>query len=172
MPMERVDHELVEFDVQTDEMLVNMGPQHPSTHGVLRLVLRTDGEVVAEVTPHIGYLHRSRGKDRRECHAAAVDSLHRSHGLPGRDEHESRLGAGGREAAGPGVPEKARHLRVMICELSRIASHLVAAWHLRPGPGQFHAVHLGVSRAGEDSRPVRGALRRPADATATSPSAA
>jgi NADH-quinone oxidoreductase subunit D len=39
-------------------MLVNMGPQHPSTHGVLRLVLRTDGEVVSEVVPHIGYLHR------------------------------------------------------------------------------------------------------------------
>ena len=53
-----VDPSLVEFDVRTDEMLVNMGPQHPSTHGVLRLVLRTDGEVVSEVTPHIGYLHR------------------------------------------------------------------------------------------------------------------
>ena len=52
------DSQLVEFDVRTDEMLVNMGPQHPSTHGVLRLVLRTDGEVVSEVTPHIGYLHR------------------------------------------------------------------------------------------------------------------
>ena len=58
MGMEHVDPSLVEFDVRTDEMLVNMGPQHPSTHGVLRLVLRTDGEVVTEVTPHIGYLHR------------------------------------------------------------------------------------------------------------------
>ena len=58
MPIERVDPELVEFDLRSDEMLVNMGPQHPSTHGVLRLVLRTDGEVVTEVTPHIGYLHR------------------------------------------------------------------------------------------------------------------
>src|SRR5256714_15597949 len=52
------DPRIVEFDVRTDEMLVNMGPQHPSTHGVLRLVLRTDGEIVSEVTPHIGYLHR------------------------------------------------------------------------------------------------------------------
>ena len=41
---------IVEFDVRTDEMLVNMGPQHPSTHGVLRLVLRTDGEIISEVT--------------------------------------------------------------------------------------------------------------------------
>ncbi len=48
----------VQSDVQSEEMLVNMGPQHPSTHGVLRLVLRTDGEMVLEATPHIGYLHR------------------------------------------------------------------------------------------------------------------
>src|SRR5207244_10189591 len=52
------DPRIVEFDVRTDEMLVNMGPQHPSTHGVLRLVLRTDGEIVSQVEPHIGYLHR------------------------------------------------------------------------------------------------------------------
>src|SRR5205814_10491382 len=52
------DPTVVEFDVRTDEMLVNMGPQHPSTHGVLRLVLRTDGEVISEVVPHLGYLHR------------------------------------------------------------------------------------------------------------------
>src|SRR5437879_3572833 len=53
------DQTVVEFDVRTDEMLVNMGPQHPSTHGVLRLVLRTDGELIPEVVPHLGYLHRS-----------------------------------------------------------------------------------------------------------------
>ncbi len=140
-----------------------MGPQHPSTHGVLRLVLRTDGEVVTEATPHIGYLHRCGGEDRREPHAAAVHPLHRPHGLPGRGEHEPRFFAGGREAAGLRGAEKARHLRVMTCELCRIASHLVAACCLRPGPGQFHAVHLGVSRAGEDSQLVRGALRRAAD---------
>src|SRR5262245_15633062 len=45
-------------DLRTEEMLVNMGPQHPSTHGVLRVVLRTDGEMVLEAVPHIGYLHR------------------------------------------------------------------------------------------------------------------
>lgn len=52
------DQRIIELDVRTDEMLVNMGPQHPSTHGVLRLVLRTDGEIVHEVIPHLGYLHR------------------------------------------------------------------------------------------------------------------
>src|SRR4051795_12288656 len=58
LPATKQDQTIVEFDVRTDEMLVNMGPQHPSTHGVLRLVLRTDGEVVSEVVPHLGYLHR------------------------------------------------------------------------------------------------------------------
>src|SRR5260221_14069087 len=58
MALQLEDPRVVEFDVRTDEMLVNMGPQHPSTHGVLRLVLKTDGEGVYEVTPHIGYLHR------------------------------------------------------------------------------------------------------------------
>src|ERR1700730_16491052 len=54
----RPDHTIVEFDVRTEEMLVNMGPQHPSTHGVLRLVLRTEGENVCEVLPPLGYPYR------------------------------------------------------------------------------------------------------------------
>ena len=42
----------------TETMTLNMGPQHPSTHGVLRLVLELDGEIITKITPHIGYLHR------------------------------------------------------------------------------------------------------------------
>src|SRR4029078_337823 len=49
---------IIEFDVRTDEMLVNMGPQHPSTHGVLRLGLASDGGSVSAGAPHMGYLHR------------------------------------------------------------------------------------------------------------------
>src|SRR5262245_22136106 len=51
-----------DIDVASEEMLVNMGPQHPSTHGVLRIVLRTDGEMVLEAVPHLGYLHRCKEK--------------------------------------------------------------------------------------------------------------
>ena len=51
-----------EIDVESEEMLVNMGPQHPSTHGVLRLVLRTDGEMVLAANPHLGFLHRCKEK--------------------------------------------------------------------------------------------------------------
>ena len=119
------DPRIVEFDVRTDEMLVNMGPQHPSTHGVLRLVLRTDGEVVSEVTPHFGYLHRCAEKigenltprqwipytDRMDYLAGMNMNLGWSLCVEKLLQHE--------------LPEKARHLRVMIAEMGRIASHLV-----------------------------------------------
>lgn len=119
------DQRIVEFDVRTDEMLVNMGPQHPSTHGVLRLVLRTDGEIVSELEPHIGYLHRCAEKigenltarqwipytDRMDYLAAMNMNLGWSLAVEKLLRYE--------------VSEKARHLRVLISELGRIASHLV-----------------------------------------------
>jgi NADH-quinone oxidoreductase subunit D len=119
------DQRIIEFDVRTDEMLVNMGPQHPSTHGVLRLVLRTDGEIVSEVTPHIGYLHRCAEKigenltprqwipytDRMDYLAAMNMNLGWALTVEKLMKHE--------------VTEKARHLRVIISELNRVASHLV-----------------------------------------------
>ena len=120
------DPRIIEFDVRTDEMLVNMGPQHPSTHGVLRLVLRTDGEVICEATPHIGYLHRCAEKigenvtpiqfipysDRMDYVAAMNMNL----GYALAVEKLCRLS----------VPEKAQVIRVIMAELNRIASHLVA----------------------------------------------
>ncbi|MGL6076468.1 MAG: NADH-quinone oxidoreductase subunit D [Fimbriiglobus sp.] len=119
------DPTVIEFDVRTDEMLVNMGPQHPSTHGVLRLVLRTDGEVIREVTPHLGYLHRCAEKigenvtpiqfipytDRMDYLAAMNMNLGYSLAIE--------------KLCGLKVPEKASVIRVIVCELNRIASHLV-----------------------------------------------
>src|SRR3974377_816820 len=124
-PSRKEDQTIVEFDVRTDEMLVNMGPQHPSTHGVLRLVLRTDGEVISEVTPHLGYLHRCAEKigenvtpiqfipytDRMEYLAAMNMNLGYSMAVE--------------KLCGMKIPEKAQVIRVIICELGRIASHLV-----------------------------------------------
>jgi NADH-quinone oxidoreductase subunit D len=119
------DPTVIEFDVRTDEMLVNMGPQHPSTHGVLRLVLRTDGEIISETTPHMGYLHRCAEKigenltpiqyvpytDRMDYLAAMNMNLGYSMAVE--------------KLAGMKLPEKAQVIRVAICELNRIASHLV-----------------------------------------------
>ena len=117
------DPRIIEFDVRTDEMLVNMGPQHPSTHGVLRLVLRTDGEIVSQVESHIGYLHRCAEKigenltprqwipytDRMDYLAAMNMNLGWSLTVEKLMRYQ--------------VSEKARHLRVLIAELGRLASH-------------------------------------------------
>ena len=120
------DPRVVEFDVRTDEMLVNMGPQHPSTHGVLRLVLRTDGEVVSYAEPHIGYLHR--------CAEKIGENLSPRQWIPYTDRMDYLAGMNMNlgwslvveKLLGLELPEKARHLRVLIVELNRIASHLVA----------------------------------------------
>jgi NADH-quinone oxidoreductase subunit D len=119
------DQTVVEFDVRTDEMLVNMGPQHPSTHGVLRLVLRTDGEVISEVTPHLGYLHR--------CAEKIGENVTPIQFIPYTDRMDYLAGMNMNlgyslaveKLCGMKVPEKAQVIRVIIAELNRIASHLV-----------------------------------------------
>ena len=125
MSIQVEDPRVVEFDVQTDEMLVNMGPQHPSTHGVLRLLLRTDGEIVHECTPHIGYLHR--------CAEKIGENLATPQWIPYTDRMDylaamnMNLGCSlaVEKLMGMEVNPKAMHLRVLIAELGRIASHLV-----------------------------------------------
>src|SRR6516162_6450049 len=119
------DQTIVEFDVRTDEMLVNMGPQHPSTHGVLRLVLRTDGEVISEVTPHMGYLHR--------CAEKIGENVTPIQFIPYTDRMDYLAGMNMNlgysmaveKLSGMKIPEKAQVIRVLIAEMNRIASHLV-----------------------------------------------
>jgi NADH-quinone oxidoreductase subunit D len=115
----------LEFDVRTDEMLVNMGPQHPSTHGVLRLVLRTDGEIIREVTPHLGYLHR--------CAEKIGENVTPIQFIPYTDRMDYLAGMNMNlgyslaveKLCGMVIPEKANVIRVLVSELNRIASHLV-----------------------------------------------
>ena len=122
---EREDQTIIEFDVRTDEMLVNMGPQHPSTHGVLRLVLRTDGEVISEVTPHLGYLHR--------CAEKIGENVTPIQFIPYTDRMDYLAGMNMNlgyslaveKLCGMKIPEKAQVIRVIIAEMNRIASHLV-----------------------------------------------
>jgi NADH-quinone oxidoreductase subunit D len=125
MPLEIEDPRVVEFDVRTDEMLVNMGPQHPSTHGVLRLLLRTDGEVVHEAEPHIGYLHR--------CAEKIGENLTPVQWIPYSDRMDYLAGMNmnlgvalaTEKLLGLEVPPRADVLRVIVAELNRIASHLL-----------------------------------------------
>jgi NADH-quinone oxidoreductase subunit D len=113
-------------DLRTEEMLINMGPQHPSTHGVLRLVLRTDGELVLEVVPHIGYLHR--------CAEKIGENLAPYQFIPITDRLDYLAAMNNNHAfsmaveqlCGIEVPERGRYVRVIMSELNRIASHLVS----------------------------------------------
>jgi len=113
-------------DVQTEELLINMGPQHPSTHGVLRLVLRADGEMVLEAIPHIGYLHRCAEKiGENVAPYQFIPYTDRMDYLAGMNNNQGYALAVER-LAGVELPERARYIRVIFAELNRIASHLVS----------------------------------------------
>jgi len=111
--------------LHTDELLVNMGPQHPSTHGVLRLVIQTDGELVRETWPHIGFLHR--------CFEKVAESVNYRQVVPYTDRLDYLASMNNALAfclaveklGNYQVPDRAAYLRVIVAELNRIASHLV-----------------------------------------------
>lgn len=112
--------------LRTEEMILNMGPQHPSTHGVLRLELQLDGEIITKVTPHLGYLHRCFEK---HCEAMTYPQI-----IPYVDRmdylaamyNEFGYVVTVEKMLGIQVPERVEYIRVIIGELQRIASHLVA----------------------------------------------
>ena len=113
-------------DLRTDELLINMGPQHPSTHGVLRVIIKTDGEIVKSAYPEIGYLHRC-----MEKHSENVEWIGVTPFVDRMDYLASMNNAMGYAIAverlmGIEVPERAQYIRVITSELQRIASHLMS----------------------------------------------
>ncbi|NWF93625.1 MAG: NADH dehydrogenase (quinone) subunit D [Syntrophaceae bacterium] len=106
-------------------MTINMGPQHPATHGVLRLVLELDGEVIVKATPHIGHLHRGVEK------LAESRTYHQVIPLTDRLDYTNAMGnnlayvLAVEKLLGIEVPKRAQYLRVMMAELQRIAAHLI-----------------------------------------------
>jgi len=114
-----------EEGLETEELILNMGPQHPSTHGVLRLVLKLSGEKVVECVPVMGYLHRGLEKifEWRTYHQGIRYADQADYVSNMLNEHAY---AGAMEAIGGiEVPRRAEYLRVIVDELSRCASHLV-----------------------------------------------
>ena len=125
------ESKFIEVQPFSDEMVVSMGPQHPSTHGVLKLELKLDGEIVREAIPHIGYLHR--------CFEKHAENLSYPQIIPFTDRMDyisamnqnwgfclavEKMMAADEKFAG--VPERAEYLRVLVGELNRIASHLLS----------------------------------------------
>ncbi|MED3561452.1 NADH-quinone oxidoreductase subunit D [Bacillus xiapuensis] len=111
--------------IRTEEMMLNVGPQHPSTHGVFRLVVKIDGEIITEANPVIGYLHRGTEKlaenlqytqiipytDRLDYVAAMTNNYVLCHAV------ETMMGIK--------VPDRAEYLRILAMELGRISSHIL-----------------------------------------------
>jgi NADH-quinone oxidoreductase subunit D len=126
-----VDSEPNKFKVgelRSEEMILNLGPQHPSTHGVLRLEVLSDGEIVKEVVPHIGYLHR--------CFEKHAESLPYNQIIPFVDrmdyvaamnsEHAYAMGVERMLGITDQIPKRVEYIRVLVAEMNRIASHLIA----------------------------------------------
>lgn len=111
--------------LRTDQMFINLGPQHPSTHGVLRVGLTVEGEVIVKAVPDIGYLHRGTEK------LAEVRGYHHCVVLTDRWDYVSAMPnnlvfcLAAEKLMGVKAPPRADALRVVMCELNRIASHLL-----------------------------------------------
>ena len=107
------------------EMLLNMGPQHPSTHGVFRMVLWVDGEKIVDVIPHIGYLHRGSEKLCEGEQFNQVITLFDRMDYIANFNNEHIYCRAVDKLMGLEVSERSEYIRVILCELNRIASHML-----------------------------------------------
>jgi len=115
-------------NLRSEEMIISIGPQHPSTHGVLRLEVVSDGELVVDVVPHLGYLHR--------CFEKHAEALPYNQIIPYVDrldylaamncEHAYVMGVEKMMNLEGKLPKRIEYIRVLVAELNRIASHFVA----------------------------------------------
>src|SRR6266480_1598688 len=112
-------------EIRTETMTVNMGPQHPSTHGVLRLVLELDGETVVSASPTIGYLHTGIEKTTEQKKWQQVIPLVERMDYLSAQSNSMAFCLSVERLLGIELPERVRNIRVLLAELQRINSHLV-----------------------------------------------
>jgi NADH-quinone oxidoreductase subunit D len=117
---------ILAYESSGEEMTLNMGPQHPSTHGVIRFIIKTDGEIMREAVPDVGYLHRAIEHIAEKCTYEGfmpyTDRVDYVCAMPAN--HAWALAI--EKLAGLAVPERAEYLRVLTDELNRISSHCIA----------------------------------------------
>ena len=139
---------------------MNFGPQHPAAHGVLRLVLELDGEVIERADPHIGLLHRA--TEKLAEHKTYIQSLPYMDRLDYVsmmcNEHAYCLAI--ERLLGLEVPERAQYIRVMFDEITRILNHLLWLGCARARRRRDDAVPVRVPRARGPVRRLRGGVRR------------
>jgi len=118
--------DLIFTNEMDEEMTLNMGPHHPSTHGVLRFIVYTDGEIIRKAVPDVGYLHRSIEKIGERCtYPGFMPYTDRVDYLAAMFANEC-WAAACEKLMDIQVPPRAQYLRVMSCELNRIASHMIS----------------------------------------------
>ncbi len=128
----RAENQLEEYQQATSDMIgeklvLNMGPSHPATHGVLRLILELDGEIISKAIPDVGYLHRGDEK--------IAENMHYNQFVPYTDRldylaplaNNVAYACAVEKLLGWTLPERGQALRVLCCELARISSHLLGA---------------------------------------------
>ena len=110
---------------KTKSLSLNFGPQHPAAHGVLRLILELDGELVEKADPHIGLLHRGTEKlIEQKTYTQALPYFDRlDYVAPMNQEHAFALAA--EKLLNVEVPIRAKYIRVIFCEIGRILSHIL-----------------------------------------------
>ncbi|MFT6070036.1 MAG: NADH-quinone oxidoreductase subunit D [Bacteriovoracaceae bacterium] len=111
--------------IKSDLLTLNMGPQHPATHGVLRVEIKTDSEIVAEAIPHIGYLHRCMEKHCEHLDYRGVIPFTDRMDYLAAMSMEWGYALAVEKMLGTEVPRRAEYIRVMIGEMQRLASHLM-----------------------------------------------
>lgn len=115
----------VSVELQTPDMTLNLGPQHPSTHGVLRLIARVDGEVIEEVEPVVGYMHRGYEKLAEVRTYAQITALVNRIDWVSGFANEIPFMVATERLMGIEAPERAQYIRLILTEMARISSHLV-----------------------------------------------
>jgi len=114
-----------ETDLETIDININVGPQHPATHGVFRMILTVDGEVVRDIDPVIGYMHRGNEKLPENCDYRQVIGYHDRTDYLAQFNTEHCYVLAVEKLAGLQSTERAEYIRVILAELNRIASHLM-----------------------------------------------
>ena len=145
-----------------DKVVVNMGPQHPSTHGVLRLILELSGETVTEARAGIGYLHTGIEKNMefRSWTQGVTFCTRMDYLSPFYNEMTYVLGVERLLDIEEQVPEKAQVMRVLLMELNRISSHLVAIATGGMEIGALTVMTIGFRDWREAAEPYRARLER------------
>ncbi len=135
--MEKVEHESDAEHLGTEQLIVNFGPQHPSTHGVFRMVVSLDGETVVDLKPVMGYLHRNHEKiAERNTYIMNMPYTDRLDYLTSMSNNFGYALAV-EKLMGVEVPERADYIRIIMAELTRISNHLFAIGSLLNDLGAY-----------------------------------